>query len=101
MVRFILAIHEPHEQQMRVIVPARTLVSILDECKAPEVIDFLSIDVEGSELGVLNGMDLRKYQVKLACIETANIEKVLSVFDERYYKNIGYVNGNLILMRRN
>jgi FkbM family methyltransferase len=90
----------PNEHQTTVFVPARSLVSILDEYKAPRIIDFLSIDVEGSELGVLDGMDLYKYQVNVACIETANIEKVLSIFDERYYENIGYVNGNLILKRR-
>lgn len=90
----------PHEHQTKVFVPARTLVSILDEYKAPEIIDFLSIDVEGSELGVLDGLDLYKYQVKVACIETANSEKVLSIFDERNYENIGYINGNLILKRR-
>ena len=90
----------PHEHQIKVFVPARTLVSILDEYMAPEIIDFLSIDVEGSELGVLDGLDLYKYQVKVACIETGNPEKVLSIFDERNYENIGYINGNLILKRR-
>ncbi len=49
--------------------PARTLTSILDECEAPKLIDFLSIDVEGSELEVLLGLDFRKYQFKYICIE--------------------------------
>lgn len=36
---------------------ARTLQSILDEAKAPQAIDILSLDVEGFELAVLKGVD--------------------------------------------
>ena len=49
--------------------PARTLTSILDEYKAPGSIDFLSLDVEGSELEVLNGLDFSKYKFAVICIE--------------------------------
>ena len=41
-------------------VPARTLTSILDEVK-PEQIDFFSLDVEGNEMSVLQGLDWERY----------------------------------------
>lgn len=90
----------PYEHKTKVYVPVRTLSSILGECNAPEVINFLSIDVEGSELEVLGGIDLKKYSFDVVCIETSNIDIVLSLFSNNSYKKIGYVNGNLILSRQ-
>ena len=49
---------------------ARTLTSILDEANAPNLIDFLSIDVEGFELSVLNGIDFDRYSFNFILIET-------------------------------
>ena len=49
---------------------ARTLNSILEEAESPRVLDFLSIDVEGSEYAVLNGLDLNKFRFKFILIET-------------------------------
>jgi len=37
--------------------PARPLNSILTEVNAPQLIDFLSLDVEGAEIDVLKGID--------------------------------------------
>lgn len=64
---------------------AKTLTRILDENKAPKIIDFLSLDVEGVELEVLKGLDLNKYQLKYMCIELRNFEIV-----EDYLQNFGY-----------
>jgi FkbM family methyltransferase len=48
----------------------RTLTSILDENLPQDTsIDFLSIDVEGVDLEVLQGMDFKKYRPKLIIIE--------------------------------
>ena len=44
-------------------VPARTLTSILDECRVKEI-DLLCVDVEGYELNVLRGLGLDKYRPK-------------------------------------
>jgi FkbM family methyltransferase len=52
------------------IVPCRTLTSILKDSKAPSVIDFLSIDVEGSELEVLDGIDFSLYKFSYIIIES-------------------------------
>lgn len=55
---------------------ARTLTAILDEASAPMTIDFLSLDVEGVELEVLRGLDLKKYKVTNLLIETHRPEPV-------------------------
>lgn len=49
-------------------VPARTLTSILDECNVKEI-DFFSLDVEGHELNVLQGLNLNRYKPKYMLIE--------------------------------
>ena len=49
-------------------VPARTLESILDETPHPDI-DFFSLDVEGSELAVLQGMNIEKYRPKYILVE--------------------------------
>lgn len=49
-------------------VPVRTLDEILIEADAP-TIDFMSIDVEGHELDVLDGFDLARWRPRLILIE--------------------------------
>ena len=49
-------------------VPLRTLDSILSEADVGRI-DFLSIDVEGMELAVLQGLDLKKYSPRLILLE--------------------------------
>ena len=51
-------------------VPIRTLNSILEEYKIDCDIHLLKIDVEGMELSVLKGLDLKKYRPWIMCIET-------------------------------
>jgi FkbM family methyltransferase len=51
---------------------ARTLNSILQEAKSPELIDFLSLDVEGAELSVLQGIDHDQYKFKFILVESRN-----------------------------
>jgi len=49
-------------------VPARTLTSVLQQHQV-KVIDFLSLDVEGFELNVLKGLDLRRYRPRFLLVE--------------------------------
>ena len=49
---------------------ARTLDSILVESKSPSTIDLLTIDVEGNELAVLEGIDFSSWNFKYIIIET-------------------------------
>jgi FkbM family methyltransferase len=50
-------------------VPARTLSSVLDEARAPREIDLLSLDVEGLEASVLEGLDLDRFAPRFILME--------------------------------
>lgn len=50
-------------------VPCRTLRTLLTDTNCPKEIDYLSIDVDGGELTVLQGMDFETFHVKLITIE--------------------------------
>ena len=64
---------------------AKTLTSILDECRAPTIIDFLSLDVEGAELDVLKGLDFNKYIFKYIVVESRNITRLESYLRKKNY----------------
>ena len=67
-------------------VPARTLTSILNECKVKEI-DLFSLDVEGYELNVLKGLDFEQYRPKYMCIE-ARFRREIEEFIQPYYEVI-------------
>jgi FkbM family methyltransferase len=67
----------------KVIVPARTLTSILDEVGAEEI-DLFSLDVEGYELAVLKGLDLSRYRPKYMLIETNARDEVQACLSGEY-----------------
>lgn len=74
----------------RIKVPSRTLNSILHEhLPKKQSIDFLSIDVEGRELDVLIGLDLRKYRPKIIVIEANTGVAQKSI--KGYLRNWGYL----------
>jgi len=50
-------------------VAVRTLDSILEEA-SPSQVDFVSIDVEGGEMAVLGGFDLRRWKPAVVIVET-------------------------------
>ena len=50
--------------------PLRRLASVLDEHARGKTIDFLSIDVEGTELSVLAGADLDRHRPKIILAES-------------------------------
>ena len=50
-------------------ITSRTLASILSECNVERPIDFMSIDVEGEELDVLQSNDWRRYRPALLLVE--------------------------------
>lgn len=69
-------------------VPARTLTSILDEVR-PTRIDFLSLDVEGFEAAVLDGLDFSRYRPGYILVEARypdEIDARLSACYERVAK---------------
>jgi FkbM family methyltransferase len=46
-----------------------SLMDLLDQQEAPAVIDYLSIDTEGSELAILEGIDWGRYQFRCITVE--------------------------------
>lgn len=69
----------------KIIVQTTTLSNIL-ESENIDVLDFLSIDVEGAELEVLLGLDLKKYRPKLILLE----DKHLYLSKHMHLKKNGY-----------
>lgn len=63
----------------------KTLNDILDFAKAPYIIDFLSLDVEGSELSVLKGINHDKYKFKFMIIEIRDFERINSFLNSHNY----------------
>lgn len=72
---------------------ARPLNELLIEARAPSLIDFISLDVEGAELEVLNGLDHTMFKFKLMCIETRDIDtlnKYLNKFGYKHQEQISH-----------
>jgi FkbM family methyltransferase len=67
-------------------VPIKTLDQILEEADAPIGLDFLSIDVEGHELEVLQGFDIRRWRPRLVLLE----DHVGSLVKHRFLRAAGY-----------
>lgn len=64
-------------------VQTATLTQILGENNITKV-DFLSIDVEGHELDVLAGLDLKIYQPTLILVETGKLDEVRNLLSSSY-----------------
>jgi FkbM family methyltransferase len=67
-------------------VPVTTLDAVLVGAQAPQPLDFLSIDVEGHEIDVLDGFDLARWRPRLVLIE----DLVLDLALHRYLVARGY-----------
>lgn len=50
-----------------------SLVDLLDQYHAPQMIDYLSIDTEGSELEILKAHDFNRYQFRALTVEHNNV----------------------------
>jgi FkbM family methyltransferase len=72
-------------------VRTRTLASILEEAGVTGV-DFLNIDVEGSEVRVLMSVDLERHRVGLVACEVhgSNIRSILEAPAVRFLESRGY-----------
>ena len=64
---------------------ARSLSSILVDANAPKLIDFLSLDVEGSELDVLKGVDHEIFRFRYMLIECRNLPRLDSYLQSKRY----------------
>ena len=46
-----------------------SLVDLLKKYESPKIIDFMTIDTEGSEYKILKNFDFKTYKIKVLCIE--------------------------------
>jgi FkbM family methyltransferase len=67
-------------------VQASTMNSILLKHNAPKIVNFLSLDVEGSEIEVLKGIDFYEFVFEYICVETRSFEVI-----EKFLNVKGYV----------
>ncbi len=67
--------------------PAILLSNVLSDADI-RIVDFLSIDVEGAELSVLNGIDFNKFQIDLILIETPKNSEAVEFLKKRNYDHI-------------
>jgi FkbM family methyltransferase len=70
-------------------VPTITLTKLLDD-NGVKQIDFLSLDIEGSELLALQGLDIERFKPRLVCVEWfhAGREKLQAYFAAHGYARI-------------
>jgi len=78
-------------------VPAITLTKLLQKHNASKV-DFFSLDVEGYEISVLNGLDFSIFRPKYILIETSNNfeiqEKIRNYMNKKQYNFLTALSGN-------
>jgi len=82
-----------------------SLMDLLEQQEAPALIDYLSIDTEGSELAILEGIDWGRYQFRCITVEhnfteqRHGIQGLLEAqgyqrrearWDDWYWKEVGY-----------
>ena len=70
---------------------ARTMQSLLVETDLPHIIDLLSLDVEGSEISVLKGINHSNYRFAFILVECRNIKimrEYLETKDYEYYEQL-------------
>lgn len=87
----------------KVKVRSTNLNYILKKIKAPREIDFFSLDVEGDEFKVLNGVNFMKYSFKYILIECNKIKemkKFLSKYNYKYEKKMSSGHDYLFKLRK-
>jgi hypothetical protein len=68
-----------------------SLMDLIKKYNAPKIIDYLSIDTEGSELSILSSFDFSKYHFKIITCEhnfTENRKKIIKLLNDNGYKRI-------------
>jgi Methyltransferase FkbM domain len=71
--------------------PARTIRSVLVDCGAPSVIDYWSLDTEGSELAILRSFPFDQYAFRVLTVEHNYLparEKMRAFLESRSYHRV-------------
>jgi hypothetical protein len=77
--------------QVTVAKPARTIRSILREHDAPHLIDYWSLDTEGSELAILESFPFDEYAVRVLTVEhngTPDRWRIRQLLESRGYRRV-------------
>ena len=74
-----------NKNRKKISVSCDNLTNILDKIKAPKIIDFFVLDVEGDELKILNGINFKKYKFKFFLIESGNFSKLNQILKKNKY----------------
>lgn len=73
------------KERLKVRVKCTNLNDILEKIKAPKIIDFFSLDVEGDEFHVLGGINFKKYKFKFFLVESGNFSKLNKILTKHKY----------------
>jgi hypothetical protein len=68
-----------------------SLNDLLKKYNAPNIIDYISIDTEGSELDILNNFDFNSYQFRVITCEhnySSNRDKIYNLLSNNGYKRV-------------
>jgi FkbM family methyltransferase len=68
-----------------------TLFNIVEKNKCPRIIDFLSLDTEGSEFDILHNFNFNKYKFRAICVEhnySPNRNSIYKLLTRNGYKRI-------------
>jgi FkbM family methyltransferase len=74
-----------NDQAYRFLANAKTLQEILTESMAPSVMDFFSLDVEGAEFEVLNGIDFDKFNFRFILVESRTLDRIKVYLESKSY----------------
>jgi FkbM family methyltransferase len=66
----------PHirDAETKLRLTTETLTEVLDRARMPATIDYLSLDTEGSELAILQGLDWSRYRFRMIHVEHNRLE---------------------------
>lgn len=81
--------------------PARTLDSLLDEVAAPKTIDFFSLDVEGAEMSVLQGLDFDRWNISFLLIESRSPKELETFLNAKGFTLVGNLTTHDYFFRKN
>ena len=84
------------EEVVRTAAIAATLNKLMIEAGSPKCIDFLSIDVEGAEAEVIQGIDFSVFSFRVMCVEARDPKKISSLLEIHGYECSSRIGHNLI-----
>ena len=76
------------DSRVQIKVQSSNLNFLLDKIKAPKIIDFFSLDVEGDEFQVLKGINFKKYTFSYILVESYVLKKLKNFFNNYNYKYV-------------